>query len=280
MLSKVVVSGNTLISFDERDVAQDFIRLDSTKVGMIALATVEKVLPDLKSCILNIPTLNTKGFISINQLEEEYFVTRHSLAKPVCQQDQFYVQIIQDKKGSKPCGCRFVREPGRSSVTDYYLNLADADGCELITDDRQAASDFSQARFYEDTFPLQDLYGFKQIAAQIANPIAHLKSGANIIIEPTEALCVIDINSASSKQDALSINMEATTEILRLIRLKNISGIIVIDYLKMDKEKQRTLLNFFQEKAASDYSDVTAHGFTRLGLMEVTRSKIYGPNYS
>ena len=105
-----------LVSFDENDKPLDLINLDVTKVGEVHLATVEKVLSDIDACIVKLDS-GDKGFIENRKLKPERFVTRHSDKKLVCQADQFYVQISQDRKGVKPYSCNFIAE-----ITDENKN--------------------------------------------------------------------------------------------------------------------------------------------------------------
>lgn len=103
----------------------------------------------------------------------------------------------------------------------------------------------------------------------------HLKSGANICIDPCEAMTVIDVNSAKSKKGAgLSTNIEAAKEVARLIRLRKISGIIMVDFIDMDSNQEKAILLEEMKKALSEDSVKTdVLGFTRLGIMEITRKR-------
>ncbi|NLJ64832.1 MAG: hypothetical protein GX337_05500 [Christensenellaceae bacterium] len=103
----------------------------------------------------------------------------------------------------------------------------------------------------------------------------HLKSGANICIDPCEAMTVIDVNSAKSKKGAgLSTNIEAAREVARLIRLRKISGIIMVDFIDMQSQQERDILIDEMKKALSEDSVKTdVLGFTRLGIMEITRKR-------
>jgi len=100
-----------------------------------------------------------------------------------------------------------------------------------------------------------------------------LPSGGNITIEETTALCAIDINKGSDTRSKLSINIEAAKEIARHIRLRNIGGIVMIDFLKMNKKDQTTLQKTFEEEIQNDPCTVQIHGFTKLGLLEATRKR-------
>ncbi len=108
-----------------------------------------------------------------------------------------------------------------------------------------------------------------------------LKSGGNIIIDPCEALTVIDVNSAgdtgrkkNAEASRLRVNEEAAAEIARILQLRNIGGIILIDFIDMEEPSSREQLTAsFARALESDPVKTVLHGFTALGLMEMTRRK-------
>ena len=110
----------------------------------------------------------------------------------------------------------------------------------------------------------------------------YLPSGGYLVIEPTEALTVIDVNSGNNtkkkKKDDyyLSNNMEAAKEIARQVRLRNISGIIVVDFINLkNKEQKDALTTYMKSLLKEDYVKANVVDFTRLDLMEITRAKKY-----
>lgn len=135
-------------------------------------------------------------------------------------------------------------------------------------------------RFYQDSYPLTALYNIdKQIEDAISKRV-WLKSGAYLIIEPTEALTVIDINSGKNIRNKTTadlfyqINVEAAIEIARQIRLRNITGIILVDFINMDDtEKAERLIHIMKQATYQDPQTVTVVDFTRLNLLEITRQK-------
>ncbi len=108
----------------------------------------------------------------------------------------------------------------------------------------------------------------------------YLKGGGYLYIEPTEAMTVIDVNSGknikgkSHEEGALEQNLEAAGEIARLIRLLNLSGIIMIDFISMKKvEHEKQVMSELRRCTASDPCHVHVVDMTRLGILEVTREK-------
>lgn len=111
-------------------------------------------------------------------------------------------------------------------------------------------------------------------------PKVWLKSGGWIIIESAEAMTVIDVNTGKNNTKdhetaVFKTNMEAAEEILKQLRLRNISGIILADFINMaDKSHKADLLSFLTEKAKKDPVSVSVAGITNLGLIELTRKKV------
>ncbi len=103
--------------------------------------------------------------------------------------------------------------------------------------------------------------------------VVPLGGGASLVIEPTQALVAIDVNSGSAGQ-AVSVNLQAVREAARQIRLRNLSGIIVIDCLKMKERADISkVLNAFERVAESDPCKVHLFGMSKLGLLEATRQR-------
>ncbi len=119
----------------------------------------------------------------------------------------------------------------------------------------------------------------KEIESLAKNRI-NLTNGAYLIIDKTEALTVIDVNTggftgdANIEETAFSTNMLATKEIARQVRLRNVSGIIIVDYIDMDKEEHRNaVVNELKENVKDDRKKCNVIGMTGLGLVEFTRNK-------
>ncbi|MDD5587362.1 MAG: ribonuclease E/G, partial [Alphaproteobacteria bacterium] len=100
-----------------------------------------------------------------------------------------------------------------------------------------------------------------------------LPGGGSIIIEQTEALVAIDVNGGET-QNVLAVNLQAVKEIARQIRWRNLSGIIVIDALKMKQRPDKAkVLNALAKATANDPAGVQVFGLTKLGLIEMTRTR-------
>ena len=141
--------------------------------------------------------------------------------------------------------------------------------------------DTDKLRYYEDPLvSLACLYSFKGVMDQACQKRVWLKSGGYLIIEQTEAMVVIDVNTGkySGKKNQADtirmINLEAAKEICRQLRLRNLSGIILVDFIDMKEEEDKALLmEKLQEFAEPDPVKTTVVDMTQLNLVELTRKK-------
>jgi ribonuclease G len=136
-------------------------------------------------------------------------------------------------------------------------------------------------RLYNDpAVSLSTLYHLRGHMEQLLNQKVWLPSGANIIIEQLETLTVIDVNSGkniSRKPEVLfAVNKEAAKEIARQLRLRNISGMIIVDFINLSSaEQERELTALIRQELKKDIVPAQFIDITKLGLVEITRKKVY-----
>jgi len=137
-------------------------------------------------------------------------------------------------------------------------------------------------KIYKGTIPIFDHFDInKQIKALFGKTVS-FKHGAYLIIDHTEALHVIDVNSGNRSRkgndqelNALEVNMEAATEIARQLRLRDMGGIIVIDFIDMQSsENKQTLFDKMKEVMAGDRTKHNILPLTKFGLMQITRQRV------
>ncbi len=137
-------------------------------------------------------------------------------------------------------------------------------------------------KIYKNTLPIFDHFGInKQIKALFGKTVS-FKQGAYLIIEHTEALHVIDVNSGNRSRsgnnqeaNALEVNMEAATEIARQLRLRDMGGIIVVDFIDMQSsENKQQLYDKMKEVMANDRTKHNILPLTKFGLMQITRQRV------
>lgn len=133
---------------------------------------------------------------------------------------------------------------------------------------------------YTDKTPLFKKYGMDEEIEKLRAREVELKSGGFLVIDKTEALAVIDVNTGkfvgSTKlgDTVYQTNLEAAQEIMRQLRLRDIGGIIIVDFIDMEKEEQKeNLLAVMREAAKKDRTKTNIVDITSLGLVEITRKK-------
>ncbi len=171
-------------------------------------------------------------------------------------------------------------------VRDMWKNIS-----EIALDDRELF--LETLAFLEDYYPeligrvryvknisvLLKRFNVDQALSRIFSKYVWLKGGGYIVIEETEAMTVIDVNSGQGsgenlEENALKTNLEAAEEIVRQIKLRGIGGIIVVDFIDMkDKKNREKVVNKVKELFADEGSKVHVYGMTNLGLLEISRRK-------
>lgn len=144
---------------------------------------------------------------------------------------------------------------------------------------REQPEDLPLLRPYTDaSYPLMKCYNLEQETSLALQERVWMKSGAYLVIQPTEALTVIDVNSGKcqkKKQAFLQVNYEAAAEAARQIRLRNLSGIILIDFINLsDMSEKEALMKHLQEELYLDRNPGKVVDMTKLQLVEITRKKI------
>ena len=133
---------------------------------------------------------------------------------------------------------------------------------------------------YPGVRPLYDLYGVEEEIERALSKRVDLKSGGYLIIDQTEALTTVDVNTGgfvglrNFDDTIFKTNLEATQVIARQLRLRNLGGIIICDFIDMDNEEHRNaVLEEFRKALARDHTRISVHGFSALGLVEMTRKR-------
>ena len=136
--------------------------------------------------------------------------------------------------------------------------------------------------FYDDSIcSLKAVYNLNKNLENALKPVVWLKSGAYLVIEQTEAMVVIDVNTGkavkgkSLDENLYKVNLEAAYECCRQLRLRNLSGIIIIDFINMkDPMYMNNIKNVLTEELEKDSVPAKFVDITKLGLVELTRKKI------
>jgi ribonuclease E len=176
---------------------------------------------------------------------------------------------------------RAIRDYLRQDIGEVLIDSIEAQQEALSFINQVMPQYASKIKLYEDSVPLFNRF---QIESQIETAFQRevkLPSGGSIVIDPTEALVSIDINSARAtkgsdiEETALQTNLEAAEEIARQLRLRDIGGLIVIDFIDMTPAKnQRAVEEKVRESLEADRARVQVGRISRFGLLEMSRQRL------
>ena len=139
-----------------------------------------------------------------------------------------------------------------------------------------------KVKSYEDSVPLFFRYGIERQIDQLYNPVVQLRSGGYIVINPTEALVSIDVNSGRATRErhiestALKTNLEAAEEIARQLRLRDLAGLVVIDFIDMEDGRNNAAVERrMKESMRTDRARLQIGRISPFGLMELSRQRLH-----
>ncbi|MDX8393783.1 MAG: Rne/Rng family ribonuclease [Mariprofundales bacterium] len=175
---------------------------------------------------------------------------------------------------------RVIRDFVDDSVESIHIDSKQAyDSIKLFT--RRFMPEVKKClHHYEGNKPLFSRYHIEEEITLALNKSVRLKSGGYLVIEQTEALVAIDVNSgsfvksSSLEETSFKTNLEAANEIVHQLRLRNLGGIIVVDFIDMQEQKSRdTLMEVLREALQRDKAKVCVVRLSELGLVEMTRKR-------
>ncbi|MEP6698835.1 MAG: Rne/Rng family ribonuclease [Verrucomicrobiota bacterium] len=201
-------------------------------------------------------------------------------------------QWVKVEKAIKedPAPCRIFEEPDlvERTVRDFLTDEID----EVICDDRSAIDRMnamveqisrrarSRIKFYDGPSPIFEAHGVQKQIDDAFHRQVWLKCGGYIVIDETEALVAVDVNTGRNKggrdveKTILQTNLEAADEIARQLRLRNIGGLIIGDFIDMKSRRdQQAVYNLMRERLKRDKAKTHVLALSALGLMEMTRQR-------
>lgn len=138
--------------------------------------------------------------------------------------------------------------------------------------------------YHDPLLPMHKLYSLERELSEALSQRVWLRSGGYLVIQPTEALTVVDVNSGKyeagkkKEETILKVNLEAARETARQMRLRNLSGIIIIDFINMETEEAKNeVLGELRARLLLDPLQANVVDMTKLNLVEVVRKKVEGP---
>ncbi len=178
---------------------------------------------------------------------------------------------------------QFLQDVNHQGLSEIIVDAVWEDGrlyreAKAFLEEEQP-EDLPLLRAYTDSsYPLAKCYSLEHATEEARKEKVWMKSGAYLVIQQTEAMVVIDVNSGKCKQkkkDFLALNQEAACEAARQIRLRNLSGIILIDFINMEtKSEQQELLRFLRRELSKDSNPGKVVDMTGLQLVEISRKRV------
>lgn len=185
----------------------------------------------------------------------------------IYESDKGYLCYLRDQNASKMKHIYIDQEDLYEEVRQYLLTYQEEDIDKLVD-------------YRNKPLSLNQCYGIEKVINGALRKRVWLDSGAYLVIEPTEAMVVIDVNTGKAigkknmKEHILNVNLEAAKEIVRQLRLRNLSGIIIVDFIDMKGEIDReTLMKEFAKYLKADRNKTDLIEMTKLNLVEITRKK-------
>lgn len=202
--------------------------------------------------------------------------------------------LIKEQRGAVPrllyrepdMIVKAVREYLRPDIGRLLINSREEYGKILASLDTAAPGIKAKVEYFSKDYDMFEYYHVESAIDEALSRRVWLKSGAYLIFDRTEALTVIDVNSGKYvgrtglEETALKINLEAAETIAKQVRLRDLSGIIIADFIDMQrKEHREQVVQMLREAVKHDKTPTVVVGITNLGLVEMTRKKVRQPLY-
>ncbi len=183
--------------------------------------------------------------------------------------DDFIQRVLRDMYGADVNRIVVDSNTGLKRVKQYLVNWSGGQTPQGVMIDH-----------HRDRVPILEYFRINAAVREALKPRVDLPSGGYVIIEPTEALTVIDVNSgsftrsATARETVLWTNCEAATEIARQLRLRNLAGVIIVDFIDMEARRdQLQVLEHFNKALKADKARPQIAQLSELGLVELTRKR-------
>jgi len=180
---------------------------------------------------------------------------------------------------------RFLRDHFTQDIQEILVDDRDAyEQVRRFLDLLPAGHGKAVAKFYQESRPLFSCHEAEKQIEQVYQPTVQLPSGGSIVINPTEALVAIDVNSGRTAKDKnfeetiFLANMEAAAELARQLRLRDLGGLIVVDFIDMrDKRHIREVEKEVKNSMKRDKAKVDISRISKFGLLQISRQKMAAP---
>ena len=250
--------------------------------GEIKVFLQERNRIDEQGCLYGKENLPAYGCVIRTEAGKCFQENKEAFWKEFLDSEEVFLQLLEKARFRTCFSCVQAPKKPYEAILD---KMCISDEVEVVTDLPEAYTSLQgvrkELRYYmSEDFSLEKLYTVENKLQEALSEKVWLKSGAYLVIEQTECLTTIDVNSGKmikekDKETAIwKINEEAAREAALQIRLRNLSGIIIIDFINMaEKSKEEQLIAFMKEQVTKDVVLTKVVDITALGLMELTRKK-------
>lgn len=294
-MDKLVISNfhkDILLGFhlvdDEIEMIYDF---SDSEVGNVYCGIVKDVTKNLSSAFVEFGD-GKKGFLKIEQevkpgdkilvqVKADPLKTKAYLLTTKLELPEEYLSEVKRKfEFASPKACLHKTD----YMTDICKKMSNND-TEIITDNNMVSQNLEGAKIQNLLYnsnsgiSIENTYRLGKIIKDVLSKKVWMDSGAYLVIEHTEALTSIDVNSGKNvakkdrDENIKAINFEAADYIMKHLKLRNISGIIIVDFINMREEYYEELTRHMTDLSKQDNVVCNIVGFTKLGLLEITRKK-------
>ncbi len=249
-------------------------RIKDHKVRRQMLHMIDDIKPDLHGCILR----SSAQSIQTDILKREGLML------------QAQWQVLEEKKSGESAPQllmlgpnaidRILSDMACCTVENIEVAIMDhlekaENWCQKFAPDLMTKIDPVQIKNAAEDFALYNHYDLEEQIEDLLQPYVLLPDGGNLILQETAALLAVDVNRGGDHTNSnLELNRSAAKEIGRQLRLRNLGGIVVVDFLKTKgKADEGMIIAAIEESVGADACTVQIHGLTALGLMELTRQR-------
>jgi ribonuclease G len=258
----------------------------SSVVGVSARIELEEERARLKGLVAELSSEPHRGYIVRTNAEGQ---PSEALAEDIAYLGRAWALVESNSRDSRVGTCvyedlslplRAVRDLMRRDVEKVRVDSRET--CEKL---RTFAAQYmpglaEKIEHYSGARPIFDLYGVEDEIGRALEKEVPLKSGGYLVIDQTEAMTTIDVNTGSFlgqrnlEETVYRTNLEAAQAVARQLRLRNLGGIIIIDFIDMmDAEHRRQVLRTLEKSLSRDHARTTVYDFSPLGLVEMTRKR-------
>jgi ribonuclease G len=258
----------------------------SQVVGVSARIEDEDERARLKTLVTELAPNPAQGYIVRTNAESQ---PSEALAEDIAYLGRAWTRVEEQSRSARTGSCvyedltlpmRAVRDLMRRDVEKVKVDSRET--CDKL---RAFAAQYmpglaEKIEHYAGARPIFDLYGVEDEIQHALEKEVPLKSGGYLVIDQTEAMTTVDVNTGSFlgqrnlEETVYRTNLEAAQSVARQLRLRNLGGIIIIDFIDMvDPEHRRQVLRTLEKSLAKDHAKTTVYDFSPLGLVEMTRKR-------